>query len=352
MAKNKTQAKIQKVKSPSPKITKQEKKKEHKKEKVIVEAESSFTNNKKVMIIRKDNSKEEKIKKTETKTKRACKTEKNYNIDKILDQAGASGSGSIIGFCPMLAESYDGSQEINNWMMSEKLDGVRCIWDGKRLYSRNGNQFFPPDYFKKDFPSDMMLDGELFMARNMFSETISIVKKKEPHDGWKKIKFMVFDAPKVKQTLKKRFEIIKEKISKIKSEYLVYHEQEICKNKEQLEKTMDEIVKKKGEGVIIRDPNSLYEERRVKTMLKVKRFHDAEATVIAHNRGTGRCEGMLGALVVKNDDGVQFKIGSGFDDSQRLKPPKIGSRVTYRYFELSKDKVPRFPTFVRVHPGM
>jgi len=29
----------------------------------------------------------------------------------------------------------------------------------------------------------------------MFSETISIVKKKEAHDGWKAIKYVVFDGP-------------------------------------------------------------------------------------------------------------------------------------------------------------
>jgi len=60
----------------------------------------------------------------------------------------------------------------------------------------------------------------------------------------------------------------------------------------------------------------------------------------------------MGAVEVKNDDGIEFKVGSGFSDKERAKPPKIGTRITYRYFELSKDKVPRFPTFMRIHPGM
>jgi len=104
-------------------------------------------------------------------------------------------------------------------------------------------------------------------------------------------------------------------------------------------------------GLILRDPNSFYENRRVKSMLKVKRFHDAEATVIKHLKGTGRLSHTTGALEVVNKDGIHFKVGSGFTDKERSKPPKIGSVITYRYFELSKDGFPRFPTFMREHPG-
>ena len=78
---------------------------------------------------------------------------------------------------------------------------------------------------------------------------------------------------------------------------------------------MDEILSDKGEGVMIKDPDSFYENRRSYSLLKVKKFEDAEATVIAHNRGTGRCSNMLGALVVREKDGTEFKIGSGFHDS-------------------------------------
>lgn len=77
---------------------------------------------------------------------------------------------------------------------------------------------------------------------------------------------------------------------------------------------MDKVVAKKGEGMMIRDPNSFYEGRRSDTLLKVKKFDDAEATVIGHNKGTGRCSAMLGALVMREDDGTEFKIGSGFND--------------------------------------
>lgn len=253
---------------------------------------------------------------------------------------------------PMLASNYDCAQDITNWYMSEKLDGIRCIWDGKTMRSRNGNKFYPPEFFTVDFPKDVMLDGELFLDRKKFSETVSIVKKQEAHDGWKKIKYLVFDGPELKGNFKNRLKLLGETLGGIKSPYIELHKHEICTGTEQLEKSMKEIVSIGGEGVILRDPSSPYENRRTKTMLKVKEFHDAEATVTGHIKGTGRLTSLMGAIEVKNKEGIVFRIGSGFTDKERSKPPKIGSVVTYRYFELSKDNVPRFPTFLRVHPGL
>ena len=40
---------------------------------------------------------------------------------------------------------------------------------------------------------------------------------------------------------------------------------------------------------------------------------------------------MVGALIVKNNDGVQFKIGSGLNDKLRKNPPKKGTVITYKY---------------------
>jgi DNA ligase 1 len=62
---------------------------------------------------------------------------------------------------------------------------------------------------------------------------------------------------------------------------------------------MDEILGEKGEGVMLKNKSSLYEGRRSYDLLKVKKFDDAEATVISHEKGTGRCSAMLGALVVR-----------------------------------------------------
>jgi DNA ligase-1 len=61
-----------------------------------------------------------------------------------------------------------------------------------------------------------------------------------------------------------------------------------------------------GEGLMLRDPDSLYENRRSSSLLKVKTFYDDEAEVLGYKPGTGRCQGMVGALRVRNTYGVEF----------------------------------------------
>jgi len=163
---------------------------------------------------------------------------------------------------------------------------------------------------------------------------------------------MVYDAPKAKGNFKQRLRKIEEVFNKIGGNVLVAHPHQECKSYEHLMEELELVIAKGGEGMMIKDPASKYENKRSDKLLKVKKFDDAEATVIAHHRGTGRCSAMCGAIEVKGDDGIIFKIGSGFDDKQRMKPPKIGSRVTYKYMGKSNSGKPRFPIFLRIHPGM
>ena len=163
---------------------------------------------------------------------------------------------------------------------------------------------------------------------------------------------MVYDAPLLNVNFEKRLDAIKTKLAEKPSKNVQFHAHVKCTSKEHLLKEMDEVLAKKGEGLMIKDPKCKYESRRSEKLLKVKKFYDAEATVIGHNKGTGRCEDMLGALQVRGDTGAQFKIGSGFNDAQRKHPPKIGSKVTYKYQGLTNSGKPRFPIFLRIHPGL
>lgn len=68
----------------------------------------------------------------------------------------------------LLAETYKEDLDPTGWIMSEKLDGVRCFWTGSVMYSRNGNRFFFPKFFTRNWPNSQ-LDGELFIGRGKFS---------------------------------------------------------------------------------------------------------------------------------------------------------------------------------------
>lgn len=104
-----------------------------------------------------------------------------------------------------------------------------------------------------------------------------------------------------------------------------------------------------GEGIMLRRPGSAYASgRRSGDLLKVKSFSDEEAQVIGHAEGKGKHAGKLGALLCVGSTGERFKIGTGFSDAERADPPKIGSRVTYRFQEKTRGGIPRFPVFMRI----
>ena len=72
---------------------------------------------------------------------------------------------------------------------------------------------------------------------------------------------------------------------------------------------------------MLRDPNSLYEFKRSKTLLKVKTFNDNEAEVIGYEEGIGKCENLVGALKVRTYKGLTFSVGSGMTNELRRNPP-------------------------------
>ncbi|MGD8846855.1 MAG: hypothetical protein PVI54_15140 [Desulfobacteraceae bacterium] len=85
-----------------------------------------------------------------------------------------------------------------------------------------------------------------------------------------------------------------------------------------------------GEGIIVKDPRLEYEAGRTPNILKVKHFSDMEGTVIAHNPGKGRLDGMMGSITLRLDSGVEFNLGTGFKDADRRNPPPIGAIVTFK----------------------
>jgi len=115
---------------------------------------------------------------------------------------------------------------------------------------------------------------------------------------------------------------------------------------------LDKVTGEGAEGLMIKNPSSAYVGKRSDDLQKVKKFDDSEAVVYDHQKGTGRCSGMMGALLLRDDNGLEFKCGSGFDDAQRRKPPKIGCRITIKHMGRSESGKPRFPIFLRIHPGM
>ncbi|PYI49457.1 MAG: DNA ligase [Verrucomicrobia bacterium] len=247
----------------------------------------------------------------------------------------------------LLANVWSPSIDPTGWWMSEKYDGLRGYWDGRKLWSRKGNLIHAPDYFLAELPRDVALDGELWIGYGKFEETASIVRSETPDDRWKRVRFMVFDAPQAKGTFEERMQFLRATLPEGKR-FVRVVAQERCKGVTQLLAERDRVVRLGGEGLMLRQPASAYEAGRSSTLLKVKPYDDAEATVIAHEPGTGKYAGKLGALRVRTDDGREFSVGSGFSDAQRESPPPVGTVITYRFRGLTAKGMPRFPSFLRI----
>ena len=270
------------------------------------------------------------------------------------------------------------------WYISEKYDGIRAIWDGEKFISRGQKVFtYVPDYFIQLMPPGIALDGEMWISRNNFKEvsrisTLKIGKsrsQKEIDKIWKgtnnsnSVKYMVYDLPNSTQPFETRMQFLDQIINdrmqvwynileNIDECQIKFTKQSKIENMSQLVNTYKELTSKGAEGVMLRAPNSPYETKRSKYLLKYKIKDDAEAIVRGYTMGTGKYKGLLGSLdceliLDQKPSGVMFNIGTGFTDKDRTEYNNsksslyipIGSIVSFSYMELSEDSVPRHPVY-------
>ncbi|MCF6244301.1 MAG: DNA ligase [Sulfurovum sp.] len=242
----------------------------------------------------------------------------------------------------LLLKTYK-DQNISGWVMSEKLDGIRAYWDGKRLVSREGKSIYAPAWFTKGYPA-FALDGELWTKRGDFENISSIVRDKVPSKAWETVKYYIFEVPHAEGRLQTRLE----KVKPFLTNTLELLKQIPVKNKRYLDEYLKEIEKKNGEGVVVRDPKAHYINKRTSKALKVKTFHDAECKVLGYTKGKGKYKDAIGAIKCQLPSGIEFKIGTGLSHKERHTPPNIGETVTFSYHTFTKYGKPRFPVFLRV----
>ncbi len=248
----------------------------------------------------------------------------------------------------LLAERYRGDIDVTRYWVSEKLDGVRASWDGKSLRFRSGNPVPAPAWFLDALPVQP-LDGELWLGRGSFDRLSAIVRRQAPDDAdWKRVRYMIFELPNAPGSFTDRVEQIKRVTAAANLPWLQAVPQFRLPDAAALQKKLRDIVRGGGEGLMLHRDDAAYETGRSSALLKATPWLDAEATVIGHLPGKGKYVGMLGALRMELPDGRRFALGSGLTDALRRDPPPVGTRITYRYRELTKNGMPRFPRYLRV----
>lgn len=240
---------------------------------------------------------------------------------------------------PMLAKTYD-DQDPTGWWLSEKLDGVRAIWTGSDFISRNGNVFTAPDVFKTGLPSTS-LDGELWLGRGQFQETVSRIKKAS--SDWAGITFRVFDAPEAAGCFEDR--LIAAGLAIAGAEFAEVVPHRVCVGADDLFNEFHRITREGAEGLMLRAAGSRYRQGRSENLLKLKPDRTEEAEIVGLEEGKGRLRGFTGALVLRWN-GFTFRCGAGMSDEDRVNPPGIGASVSFRFRGLTDGGIPRFPTFI------
>lgn len=248
----------------------------------------------------------------------------------------------------LLAERYHDGIDVSSYWISEKLDGVRAVWDGRVLRFRSGNPVPAPQWFLDGLPAEA-LDGELWLARGRFDELSAIVRRKAPVDAeWRHVRYMVFELPAAAGSFTERIARMQTIAAAAQRPWLMAIPQFRLADVAALKKKLGEIVRAGGEGLMLHRADAAYETGRSATLLKLTPWLDAEAVVVGHIPGKGKHAGKLGALRMEMPDGRRFSLGSGLSDALRRDPPPLGRLVTYRYRELTTGGMPRFPTYLRL----
>jgi len=234
------------------------------------------------------------------------------------------------------------------YWMSEKLDGLRGFWDGARLFSKNGNEVFAPEWFIKQLPPKVALDGEIWGGKGQFEFTCTTaIRRRDQSDplweeNWKKIQFWVFDAPETRGGYEDRLSYarqIVEEFRKKGTDFLHMIPQTRCESTEHMQRYLRDVADRGGEGIMLRESQCEYKHGRSKTLLKVKPHREDEVRYIERNE-----EGKT--LLCEARSGEKLLVRCSLYDFEN--PPEVGAVITVRHSGHHASGKPKFPYFLRV----
>lgn len=266
---------------------------------------------------------------------------------------------------PMLAKNFDDYKEkISYPVFSQpKLDGIRCVVSNSGMFTRNGKPIPSCPHIREQlqplFDKDpgLIVDGELYSHtfKHDFNKITSLVKKTKPNqadleESAKLVEYWVYDIIDNTKTFSERIEFVNN-LLKFSSIKIV--DTEVANNSDTLDSLYGHYMEEGFEGQMVR-LNTKYENKRSKNLLKRKEFQDSEYTILGVIEGEGNKTGMAGAMLFKNELGIEFNSNIKGDreylkEIWANKKDYIGKEATIKYFNLTPDnKLPRFPYVIKV----
>lgn len=302
----------------------------------------------------------------ETTPHQQAELEMQSRIRKQLDKGyvttieeAATPAVNTLGFeLPVLAVVYGKVKtESIDWDSSyiqRKFNGHRCMSKQGQLYSRGGKVINLPHVVQAIADlgmSNLHLDGELYLHGKPLQEIGSLVTKLRDESAT--LEYHVYDVVDTEKSFSERF-IQCENLSG-NAVIKIVSTQKVT-TPEQVTQLTAEFVREGYEGSILRHgPQGYQTGKRSSSILKVKDYKDSEAKIIGMNPGTPYVT--EDGRVLDNPVWVAenpFNPGTTFEMSQigTLEHQHIqfhaaesffGKIMTFKYFELSNDKIPQQP---------
>lgn len=271
-------------------------------------------------------------------------------------------------YSPMLAKKFDPKTEVyscEGYYITEKLDGNRCVavyekgrWN---FYSRSGKKL-RVTLDASGLAVGYVYDGELIIEGDFNKTNGTVNAKYKDKSG---LVYKIFDIIEKNLSYTQRRTLIDCKVRETNN-VKILSLLDYCSNWAELCQAvpywLEKITSQGGEGVMVNVGSALYQQKRTNALLKVKYVQSMDMRVIDILPGTGKNEGLVGALecLAVSDKGTRYycKVGSGLCDMQRLrwadKPSDIiGKIIEVEYFSISQaagstEYSLRFPRFKRI----
>ena len=271
----------------------------------------------------------------------------------------------------MLADKYNPAKHNKFPYYSQpKLDGVRCLVSKDGMQSRNGKPILSAPHihealepFFREYP-EIVLDGELYNheLKNDFEKIISLARKTKPtvddlEESRKTIQYHVYDMIDYDRnwTFMNRKEFLGAVLLEDHpSPCIRFVESTIAESEEQIMENLSWNLEEGYEGQMLRVPDSLYEGKRSKNLIKHKEFEDDEFEIVSMEEGKGNWAGAVKRIEIRLKDGTtQFAgVRGSFDTLHDLLYNDHGyAEVTVRYQNKTEDGKLRFPVVVAFWKG-
>lgn len=253
---------------------------------------------------------------------------------------------------PALLLAGDAPADIDpsGYLVSEKFDGVRALWDGQQLRLRGGAAVSAPAWFSAALPP-VALDGELWLGRGQFDAASGLVRSARTEDpAWRAVRFLAFELPGAAGSFAQRAQRLRQLSEAAPQGAWQAVTQDEVADRSALQRQLAQVVAGGGEGLMLHRADVPYQTGRSGALLKLKPLQDADAVVLAHLPGRGRHQGRMGALLVRAESRATFRLGTGFSDALRDAPPPVGAVLTYTHRGHTPGGLPRFASFLRLRP--